>query len=89
MKTDVSCEVIAEMYLSELRQPSGVFDELTDKELTNREFVTALALHKGAFDVFTSMNGHLSPEAAAHNSTVTRSRQGEHIVALVAKYQLT
>ncbi len=71
---------------AELREPSGVYDDTLGRELTNYEFTEAFAKELGAYAVYPNMNGHLSDEAKRHNSAVTRAGEGEHTVAVIAKF---
>ncbi|MCA9343156.1 hypothetical protein KC950_04065 [Candidatus Saccharibacteria bacterium] len=81
----VRLETVVEAPFKELYSSSGVVDD-SGQELTNIELATSIAQNAGAYGVFISMNGQLSPEANRHNTEVTRSGVGDYIVALVAKY---
>lgn len=78
-------EMLMEVGVSQIHAPSGVFAE-DGTELTNLQILTDIARHRGAYAVFLSMDGFLSPSAATHNSSVTRSGEGEYLIALMAKY---
>lgn len=78
-------EKITEVGIGEIHAPSGVFAK-DGRELNNFEAITELVMAQGAYLVYVNMDGQLSPDAAAHNSSVTRSGVGEYKVALMAKY---
>ena len=83
--------VIGEFLVSELRAPSGIFDEKTGTELTNLQAVELFesSIH-GAQGVFLNSSQHLSPQGRARNTSVTRSspygagRRGNYRVAVVS-----
>lgn len=90
MFTEESIEkTITETSWSELYQPSGVYDEELGREQTNLEFIEFFAKQLGAYAVFPNMNGKLSTEASSHNSEVTRTGEGEYLVAVVEKFPVT
>ncbi len=79
--------VLIETTWTELLEPSGIFDG--DKELSNYEATELIARALGAYAVYPNGNGKLSPEASRHNSQVTRTREGEYLTAVIAKFPPT
>lgn len=75
---------ITELTFDELHASSGVIDNRTGEEMTNRQFIDAWEeeIHQGR----TYLNGHLSPEAVAHNALVRNKKLPHHqrIVAVMS-----
>lgn len=86
MRKSTNEEVLVETTWSELEMPSGIYDEESQRQLSNMEAIELVASGLGAYLVYLNGNGHLSEEASRHNSQVTRTGEGEHLIAVVAKY---
>ncbi len=80
-------KLLVEATSAELLAPSGIFEN--DKELSNIEAIDFIGKAMGAYLVYTNCNGGLSSEASRHNSMVTRSGEGEYLLAVVAKFPPT